>query len=572
MAQRLANVQLAAPGFYGLNTEDSPVNQTPQFCQLADNAVIDAYGRIGARKAFATDTTTWPTLSGRAAIDATPGVVSTNGEIHHMAVGDINGAKHILCLASEKGRDSSNVVLASDFYILKKSGTVLTELTLPVGVNDKTKFESGQIVAFNNKMYILSETNEIIVYDGTTLSKISSETGYYPIHVPDDYRPGATPSIVEEAPTPTLGLAAFGRLWVSGHDGDFQRVWYSDLNIAQSWYDNAGTDPLSTAGYIDVSQFWPDGKDRIVGLAAHNNFLIMFGRTSILVWGNADGDPAAADGIFLSDTIRNIGCISRDAIINIGTDVLFLDDTGVRSLGRTVTQQSAPIGDLTKNIRRDITTAIASTGDNETIKGVYAPDENFCLFIFPESNIAYCLDLKSYLLEGTSKITRWTGVSFNDAVFVDDASSVALYFGSNDENGVLQYTGFSEYTGSAYVFRYLSNPLYLDQPGILKFPKVLTWTAISQNTTGTGNISWGFDRLDTEFTKAITIPADDASYYGSAEYNIDEYAFSPEKIVIDRVNTKGAGETITLAMNVNIAGNSFSLQELNLQALIGRLR
>ena len=571
MGHTLQNFQLAAPAFYGLNTEDSPINQQPQFCQVADNAVIDSYGRIGARRAFTNDTDVWPTLSGRATIDGTGTVVSSTGILDHIQVGDINGTKHILCLAREEGYNAAGVFVTADYYILKRNGNTLTELTLPA-VADKSTFPTGQIVAFNNKMYILSEGNEIIVYDGTALSNISSEAGYYPIHAISDYRPGATPTVTEQAPTPTVGLAAFGRLWVTGHEGDFQRVWYSDLNIAQSWYDDAGTDSLSTAGYIDVSQYWPAGGDNIVGLAAHNNFLIMFGRQSVLVWGNPSGDPAAADGIFLSDTIRNIGCVSRDAVLNIGTDVLFLDDTGVRSLGRALTQENAPISDLTRNIRRNLTSLIASTVNNSTIKAVYVPDLNFCLFYFPENAEGFCLDMKSYMSEGIVKVTRWTNIVFNHACYVEDASSVDLYFASNNENGVLKYSGFSEYDKQPYEFKYRSNPLWFDTPSRKKFPKVLKFTSITQNNTGTGVARWGFDARVPTYSKHFTIEAQQPAFFNVSEFSEDEYADGPEKIAINRVNTAGSGETVVLGLDMNINGNSFSLQEINLQSLIGRLR
>ena len=50
MAQQLQNIHIGAPGFKGLNTQDSPVNIDPAFASVAENAVVDNYGRIGSRK------------------------------------------------------------------------------------------------------------------------------------------------------------------------------------------------------------------------------------------------------------------------------------------------------------------------------------------------------------------------------------------------------------------------------------------------------------------------------------------------------------------------------------------
>ena len=46
MAQQLQSINLVAPAFKGINTEDSPLAQDPSFADIADNAVIDKRGRI----------------------------------------------------------------------------------------------------------------------------------------------------------------------------------------------------------------------------------------------------------------------------------------------------------------------------------------------------------------------------------------------------------------------------------------------------------------------------------------------------------------------------------------------
>ena len=57
MAQELRSINLVAPAFKGINTEDSPIAQDPSFAEVADNAVIDKRGRIAARKGYDVTTT-----------------------------------------------------------------------------------------------------------------------------------------------------------------------------------------------------------------------------------------------------------------------------------------------------------------------------------------------------------------------------------------------------------------------------------------------------------------------------------------------------------------------------------
>ena len=52
MAQPQQNITLSAPGFMGLNLEDAPIDMDQRYALQADNAVIDQFGRLGARKGF----------------------------------------------------------------------------------------------------------------------------------------------------------------------------------------------------------------------------------------------------------------------------------------------------------------------------------------------------------------------------------------------------------------------------------------------------------------------------------------------------------------------------------------
>ena len=50
MAQPLQSINLVAPAFRGINTEESPIGQDTSFAELADNSIIDRRGRLASRK------------------------------------------------------------------------------------------------------------------------------------------------------------------------------------------------------------------------------------------------------------------------------------------------------------------------------------------------------------------------------------------------------------------------------------------------------------------------------------------------------------------------------------------
>ena len=64
MAQQLQNITISAPGFLGINTQDSPIGLNPAYASIADNCVIDQLGRVGARKGYELLTTNGPAVLG----------------------------------------------------------------------------------------------------------------------------------------------------------------------------------------------------------------------------------------------------------------------------------------------------------------------------------------------------------------------------------------------------------------------------------------------------------------------------------------------------------------------------
>ena len=120
-------------------------------------------------------------------------------------------------------------------------------------------------------------------------------------------------------------------------------IYWSDLLIGHDW--SGGT-----SGSINISKVWPDGHDEIVALAAHKGALIIFGKHSIVVYGNAEAPAEMA----LADTVAGVGCVDRDTVQYTGTDVLFLSHTGLKSFGRTIQEKSMPITSLSSTVSKDI--------------------------------------------------------------------------------------------------------------------------------------------------------------------------------------------------------------------------
>ena len=125
MAQQLQNITVAAPGFAGLNTQDSPIGLNPAYASIADNCIIDQYGRVGARQGYT--------------------LVTTNGA---SVLGSSRGIEAVFQFI---GRDNVTTVYSAGNNKIFTGTTTLTEVTLPVGYTITDN--DWKIISFNNGVY-----------------------------------------------------------------------------------------------------------------------------------------------------------------------------------------------------------------------------------------------------------------------------------------------------------------------------------------------------------------------------------------------------------------------------------
>jgi len=85
MAGTLKTTSIAAPGFMGLNTQDSSVTLESGYASIATNCIIDKYGRLGARKGWDAVTTNNGTLADNEAIGSIFEFKEIDGTISYLS-------------------------------------------------------------------------------------------------------------------------------------------------------------------------------------------------------------------------------------------------------------------------------------------------------------------------------------------------------------------------------------------------------------------------------------------------------------------------------------------------------
>lgn len=514
MSQQIQTFSITAPGFYGLNTQDSSLDLSSGFALVANNCVIDQYGRIGARKGW------------------------TKAHAANSALGTAD-VKTITELVDKDG--TSYTLCAGNNKLFKLSSGVLTELTFNGVGTAPTITDSNWSTAFlDGDIYFYQRGHVPLGFDPA-----SSSTTYYRVDQEAGYN-----GTVQLA---NVVISALGRIWNADTTTDKVTVQWSDIKNPHKF-------GSGTAGTLDTTTVWPKGGDIITALAVHNNFLFIFGKQNILVYQGANS-PAT---MTLYDTITGIGCIARDTVVNTGTDVLFLSETGVRSVMRTIQEKSAPLRDLSKNVRNDLMSAVASE-DKATIKAVYSPREAFYLLTLPVLKTVYCFDMKSTLQDGSARVTTWSNIEPKSFCYKSDGT---LLIGKAGYIGT--YTGYLDDT-SSYRFQYFTNHTDLGAPSVTSVLKKLSVVVIGGSDQFV-TMKWGYDFTGNYYAQNVKIPSQGVAYYGVNEYNTASSVYSAgTSLQTLTAYPTGAGKVIQTGYEADINGSALSIQKIEIQAKNGKI-
>lgn len=582
MAGPLGALTIAAPGFFGLNTQDSGITISNGFALEATNCIIDKFGRIGARKGWTTYSTTSGSVTG--AVRAISEHTNTDGTLTTLFTANnklfkLDGSKNPVELTSLQATITAatqanpcSITATAHGFATGDSVTItgvvgMTELngntytitvvdanTFTLDSTDSTGFtaytsggtatrtaititdDDWQIVSYNNKSLFIQAGHTMVYYDGTS----------------DAYLELTAPPTDTQ---PTCGASCFNRAWVAK---DYTVYWSKILE--PHTFTGAGS------GFINVREIFGED-DNVVAITAYNNRLVIFGRRNIALFAGAE-DPTGTS-FQMTDHIRGIGCIARDSVQNVGTDVAFLSSEGVRTLGRTIQENSSPIGNVSKNVRDDLVQY--ADGESEyRIKSIYSPLDAFYLLTFPASGFTFCFDMRTQLEDGSRRATFWTDITPTAFAVQNDNT---LLLGQTGYVG--QYTGYQD-NGSTYRLSYYTNYLDLGDATAESLLKKVRLAII-----GTGDqsavLKWAFDYGSTYRSTAFSLADDGASQYNVDQYfsddSIDNEAEYSSGIILGNISLHagGKGAVLQLGVEVEINGGALSIQKMDIFAKKGKM-
>ena len=637
--KQLESFSIGAPGFYGLNSQDSGVSIDPGFATVANNLVVDKYGRLAARKGWnnktlesvrdfsAINKTTLtsvflsyivgnePTdvpagwfddigldpdlpLRKRGDIEEDGGLFSddaltinayfaspspltleqkrwledymfspildgyiADGSFSTLVFPELvdplpNLPGYVRFMAEHITADDTSVILASGFQNKITTGGVdnfFTSIT-PIGytVTDNDWTASNLL----GVSLITQRGHEPLVYDSDVSPVLQTMTNYMlnvkGVSTPQNYGTDYLKN----------NIAAYGRFW-----GFTDNTVYWSTDIADAAF------PCfceGTSGTLNIAAVLPKNVDKITGLAVHNNFLVIFCEHNIIIYQGADNPIGSS--FSLSDIISGVGCTTYKSIQNVGNDLIFLSDTGLRSLGRLVTEKSLPMRELTTNVSDELLQDLADEaalydGSLDHTCSVYSEKEGFYLLALPSLGYVYCLDMRKALPDGTAKITKWVDFPCYSLLKTRDRKILLGKYGLIGE-----YSGFLD-NGVKYSASLLSTYNSLQTPSLLKLFKKVKAVVIG-GTNQSFNIKTVLDFGDsTNNIKSIPVTISSTSAvaeYNIAEFSVGEYSGFSNDIQTMVAPASGTGSIIQIGFDVEVNNQPFSVQKIDLLYKTGR--
>ena len=555
MPAPLAPIRIRNPGNRGLNTEQAQQLIETSWATTLRNAEFDENGRAFCRQGWTKKTTTY--------------------------TGTSPGANNIVSMFCYEDGENAPMVFSSAnldlFYGETEMVNVTGAITAPTG-ND------WQFVQWtSNATGSASGTGAITT--SKTSYVIAVQQGHTPIKsLVTDITPGSV-TIGNFAdmsgtglPTGNCCAVGYGRLWIA--DADRLEVNACGILDETDW--NTGN------FYFNTEAYWPNGTDYIVAMTFFQDWLIVFGSRSILIYSGL-ADPGTT--FELVDSLDGVGLMSRDAFVNIGSDVIFLSDSGLRSLQRTIQNEKAPVQEMANQVSNAL--ALKAYGNEGRIKMTYDQYRGMILLLIKDTSARemYMFDVKglevrnqfgsAYLDPQRIKVSRWDWPT-NVMAFGSNGNLYGGFRNSADSNNAVigVYGGYTD-NGDTYQFEYKSPWIDLNvgaeqQSGQGAF-YVIPKSGVLNTVGGDGEtilISYAYDYSTSANTTTVTLNdiTGDTALWGVAKWGEDRWGFNIEtELNQDRFYTTRFGQVFQIGTEVTINGNKIGLQQLDIFLKRGRM-
>ena len=359
----------------------------------------------------------------------------------------------------------------------------------------------------------------------------------------------------------TACVGLYGRLWLLTADAV-----YVSANVL-----------ITNAAYtltINLGYAFGEGGDEGVAIAEFNGRVVLFGKNNTVIYDNAEDPLSSGEDFQKVETIGGVGCLYRDSVQNVGKDILFLSNLGMRTLGRVIQEKSNPITDAAPQVR-DYILDNSVTANEIAVKSAFSAKLGLYVLTISDSTLVF--DTRRPLSNGALRVVEWDA-DFN-APGYDSANGLILC------RGIVpyQYTGAldgvtSGGTGGApfegdFEGGWLDFGQIAEGAGaLIKYLKKIHMTFVGGNGA-TLTFKWTTDFSTAFRTSNVTIPTPSGgSFFGGTAFFGGGSTFGSSVVIANKTkNASRSGRVVKVGFTIQNSTSTFSVNRMDVFAKIGRL-
>ena len=322
--------------------------------------------------------------------------------------------------------------------------------------------------------------------------------------------------------------------------------------------DDTNFDTGDGAGLINVG-------DVIIGLIPFKNNLVIFGRNRIRIL-----TGQSSQNFVLEAFTDKVGCVAADSISEVGGDVAYLSQEGVRFLSDTDRSGNFAVNVASRRIRKEITKLI---GDYNSFQAVTIPSKSqYRIF-------GYATNLNSKFSEGFSG-TQFTDQGQNDfrwsqlvgfkvrCAYSYTVPAGELIVFSNNDGFVYQMDVGNSFEGKNIPWAFNTHYISFTDPTVRKTVfKVNLYVRLKGNFQSTFSMNIDFNSISSVQPPALTLAAeeDSTSLFGNpnAIFGVSTFGSTPRTHF--EILTTGAGNTFRFIFTGDDVFSNFTFDNLMIE-------
>jgi hypothetical protein len=443
------------------------------------------------------------------------GTVPGFGNVLGVAVA--NGL-HDGILAARHNADNTNYL-----YYWNTSTSAWVAITTPASV-DVSTYPKVRFSRYNwgtSKVAITDGVNPAATYDGTTYTQITSTNA-----------PSA----------PKLSHVFKNHLFLAGDATETTSLWFS------APYSETDFDPADGAGVINVG--FP-----IVAIKSFRDALYIFGSNNIRkLVGNNTAD------FVLEEVTDDLGCVATDSIIEIGGDLLFLSQDGLRPISGTDKIGDVNLETVSKDIQSIFTDVVFDVDLDKLNAVVIRQKTQFRFFLGAADGQG--------IIGGFRQTPNGLQFEYGQMLGVFTTCATSGYIGQNefvihgDSNGKVHRQEQGNDFDGEDIFSVFQTPFFhMQDPEQRKvFYTVATYLRSEGDNEIVMSVLYDYEDVDTLSPTNFTLTTQGAAaYYNEALYD-STAIFDGNPAPVQRTNISGSGKSASLKYVTNDTNASHSIQ------------